>query len=96
MKGEIVWELTQSDVHSNYSITRLPTGLLMGNTVITNWCAGNNKYDEWTGTVQVFEVTPDKKVVWALSSWKNPDLGPSTYIQLLDEPGNPDNGSLQR
>ena len=61
-----------------------------------NWCAGNNKTEEWPGTVQVFEVTPDKKVVWAFSSWDKPDLGPCTYIQLLDEPGNPDNGELQR
>jgi len=44
----------------------------------------------------VFEVTRDKKIVWSLSAWKNPDLGPATYIQLLDEPGNPDNGDLQR
>jgi hypothetical protein len=36
--------------------------------------------------VQVLEVTPDKQVVWALSSWKDPDLGPATHIQLLDEP----------
>jgi len=28
--------------------------------------------------------------------WEEPDLGPSNYIQLLDEPGNPDNGELQR
>jgi hypothetical protein len=72
------------------------TRLTNGNTVITNWCAGNKNIEEWAGTVQVFEVTPDKKVVWALSSWENPDLGPCTYIQLLDEPGNPDNGGLQR
>jgi hypothetical protein len=32
-------------------------------------------------------VTPDKQIVWALSSWKDPDLGPATSIQLLDEPG---------
>ena len=96
MKGETVWELTQSDVPFKLFNNQTANRLANGNTVITNWCAGNNKYDEWTGTVQVFEVTPDKKVVWALSSWKNPDLGPSTYIQLLDEPGNPDNGSLQR
>ena len=36
------------------------------------------------------EVTPKKKIVWALSSWKDPDLGPATSIQLLDQPGNPD------
>ena len=37
-----------------------------------------------------------EEIVWALSSWKNPDLGPNTYMQLLDEPGYPENGDLQR
>ena len=96
MKGETVWELTQADVPFKLYNNQTATRLANGNTVITNWCAGNKNTEEWAGTVQVFEVTPDKKVVWALSSWKNPDLGPSTYIQLLDEPGNPDNGELQR
>jgi len=41
-------------------------------------------------------ITPAKKIVWALSSWENPDLGPATYIQLLDEVGNPNNGEVQR
>jgi hypothetical protein len=81
-----------SNVFNNQTANRLANG----NTVICNWCAGNPKVEEWIGTVQVFEVTRDKKVVWALSSWKNPDLGPCTYIQLLDEPGNPENGELQR
>jgi len=96
MKGETVWELTQADVPFKLFNNQTANRLANGNTVISNWCAGNNKTEEWAGTVQVFEVTPGKKVVWALSSWKNPDLGPNTYIQLLDEPGNPDNGTLQR
>jgi hypothetical protein len=64
--------------------------------VICNWIAGNKNTESWPGTVQVFEVTPEKKIVWALSSWDHPDLGPATSIQLLDEPGDPDNGELQR
>jgi hypothetical protein len=51
-----------------------------GNTIICNWVAGNTKTEEWARTVQVFEVTPDKKVVWALSSWQDPDLGRATSI----------------
>ena len=94
--GETVWELTQADVPFQLYNSQTANRLANGNTVISNWCAGNNKIEEWAGTVQVFEVTPDKKVVWALSSWNNPDLGPDTYIQLLDEPGNPENGELQR
>jgi hypothetical protein len=94
--GETVWELTQADVPFKLYNSQTANRLANGNTVISNWCAGNNKTEEWAGTVQVFEVTPDKKVVWALSSWNNPDLGPDTYIQLLDQPGNPDNGEMQR
>jgi len=96
MKGDTVWELTQADVPFKLFNNQTANRLANGNTVICNWCAGNPKTEEWASTIQVFEVTPEKKVVWALSSWENPDLGPSTYIQLLDEPGNPDNGELQR
>ncbi|RRB00868.1 hypothetical protein [Larkinella rosea] len=38
--------------------------------------------NSWNGTVQVFEVSPDKKVVWALSSWKDPDLDPATSCRI--------------
>ncbi|HEY3390931.1 MAG TPA: PQQ-binding-like beta-propeller repeat protein [Prolixibacteraceae bacterium] len=95
-KGETVWEFTRADAPFTIGNTQTASRLANGNTVICNWIAGNNKTEEWAGTVQVFEVTPDKKIVWALSSWDKPDLGPSTSIQLLDEPGNPDNGELQR
>ena len=96
IEGETVWELNQADVPFKLFNNQTANRLGNGNTVISNWCAGNKNTEEWTGTVQVFEVTPDKKVVWALSSWENPDLGPNTYIQLLDEQGNPDHGGLQR
>ena len=89
-KGETVWELTQADLRSiNLFSVQTANRLANGNTVITNWSAGNKNTEEWAATVQVIEVTPDKKVVWALSSWKDPDLGPATSIQLLDEPGTP-------
>ena len=95
-KGETVWEFTRADAPFKVGNTQTANRLANGNTVICSWIAGNNNTAEWAGTVQVFEVTPTKKVVWALSSWGNPDLGPATSIQLLDEPGNPDNGDLQR
>jgi hypothetical protein len=95
-KGETVWEFTRADAPFTIGNTQTANRLANGNTVICNWIAGNNKTEEWAGTVQVFEVTKDKKVVWALSSWENPDLGPATYIQLLAEPGNAENGELQR
>lgn len=95
-KGETVWEFTKTDAPFTVGNTQTANRLANGNTVICSWIAGNNNTAEWAGTVQVFEVTPDKRVVWALSSWENPDLGPATSIQLLDEPGNPDTGGQQR
>lgn len=95
-KGETVWEFTKTDAPFKVGNTQTANRLANGNTVICSWIAGNNNTAEWGGTVQVFEVTPDKRVVWALSSWENPDLGPATSIQLLDEPGNPDTGEQQR
>jgi hypothetical protein len=79
-------------LYNNQTANRLANG----NTVISNWFTGSKDPTEIGKSVQVFEITTDKKVVWALSSWKNPDLGPNTYIQLLDETGNAENGELQR
>jgi hypothetical protein len=72
--------------------------LANGNTVICNRCPGHvkNKAD-WASTVQVLEVTPDKKLVWALHEWTEPtDLGTSSSIQLLDEPGAEEKTELRR
>jgi hypothetical protein len=33
-------------------------------------------------------------VAWALSAWNEPDLGPATTIQILDEPEAPENVSF--
>jgi hypothetical protein len=98
-QGKTVWELTQADI-PDFRLFNLQTAdrLANGDTVITNWCSGAlaGHEDEWPQTVQVFEVTPDKKVVWALRSWDNPDLGTATSIQLLDEPGKVEKMELQR
>jgi hypothetical protein len=90
-RGETVWEFTQADVPGE-KLGNIQTAsrLANGHTVMCCWIAGDNDTSHWAGTVQVFEVTPEKKVVWALSSWRDPDLGPATGIQLLDEPGPPE------
>jgi uncharacterized protein (DUF1697 family) len=92
-KGETVWELTQKDVPDIklFSIQEA-NRLANGNTVITNWCPNAIKDPKkWATSVQALEVTPDKKVVWALRAWQDPaDLGPATCVQLLDEPGTPE------
>jgi hypothetical protein len=91
-QGEVVWEFSRKDVpHYRLFILQEAHRLANGNTVISNWCPNDLREDPktWPGSVQILEVTPDKKVVWALSEWENPDLGPATSIQLLDEPGAP-------
>ncbi len=96
--GRTVWEFTPADV-PDIILGNLQTAnrLANGNTVICCWIAGNKNLDEWPGSVQVLEVTPAKKVVWALRSWQDPvDLGPSSAIQLLDEPETIAPGGMQR
>jgi hypothetical protein len=46
--------------------------------------------------VQVIEVTPEKKVVWVFREWTDPDLGPPSCIQLLDEKGRAEERELMR
>lgn len=94
--GKTVWEVKQSDVPFKLYNLQSFNRLANGNTVICNWVGGNPDTTQWHGTVQVFEVTPDKKVVWKLSAWKDPDLGTSTAIQLLTREGLPDPGDQQR
>lgn len=90
--GETVWEFTTADmVDYKFKSIQLATRLPNGNTLINDWAnqwSGN--IDPATAPVQAIEVTPDKKIVWALREWINPALGPSTTIQLLDEPGVPE------
>ena len=95
-KGETVWELKDGDlpgikINSVHQAIRLANG----NTIICNWTARVKK-DDWPKIVQVIEVTPDKKVVWAFNEWTNPDLGPASCIQLLDEPGRDEAQELMR
>ncbi len=93
-KGETVWEFKAADA-PDYRLwgTQTAARLANGNTIINNW----HGKDAGGEPVQFIEVTPDKKVVWALRSWTDPNnLGTSTNIQLLDEPGKAETGELQR
>jgi xylan 1,4-beta-xylosidase len=87
--GSQVWEYDQKDAAAAgvalfvcQGISRLPDG----NTIITNWCPGQLKdRGRWPSSVQALEVTPDKRIIWALRSWTQPaDLGPATTVQILD------------
>lgn len=59
-----------------------------GNIIVNNW------YNDWTKTpldtlnapVQAVEFDRDGNVVATLCSWSKPALGPSTTIQMLDQP----------
>jgi len=91
-RGDTVWSWTLSDA-PGYKFASLQEArrLANGDTVINNWV------NEWTknadnapGSVQAIEVTPSKKIVWALREWTPPTaLGPATSIQFLDQPGSP-------
>jgi hypothetical protein len=97
--GETVWEFTQADAPGiKLFNTQTAQRLANGNTVICCWVANDKKIEEWKDTVQVLEVTPSKQIVWALRAWTDPaDLGPATSLQLLDEPGVPEQpGDQQR
>jgi len=104
-KGETVWEFNQGDAPgiALFSLQEA-NRLANGNTVISNWvpngivdAKGAKDPEKWPTSVQVLEVTAAKKIVWALRAWTAPaDLGPATVIQLLDEPGIPENQEQQR
>lgn len=96
---KVVWELTQADVPEIPFFTiQEAMRLQNGNTIVNNWCGGGLKKEQWAQEcVQVFEVTPDKKVVWKVKQWENPNLGPGSSTHILDEPGVPEKlGDLQR
>ncbi len=61
---------------------RLPDG----HTLVNNW------FNEWSGKldrshppVQAVEFGPDRQITWVLRSWEEPDLGPATTLQILDD-----------
>jgi hypothetical protein len=93
-KGETVWEVNKDDFPGMPLLTvQEADRLANGNTVICNW-SGSLPLADWPTVVQVIEVSPAKKVVWALRDWDH--LGPASAIQILDEPGVPEHRDLQR
>lgn len=91
-RGDTVWSWSRDDA-PGYKFLSLQNAwrLKNGDTVINNWI------NEWTqnadnapGAVQAIEVTPEKKIVWALREWGDGhgggvNLGPATSIQFLDQ-----------
>jgi hypothetical protein len=90
---ESVWTWERKDA-PDYKISNLQLAwrLPNGNTLINNWVnQWNSTIDKPAAPVQAIEVTPDKKIVWALRSWADPDLGPATTLQILDQAEAPEN-----
>ena len=63
-----------------------------GNTIINDWYNEWNKVpmDTLNAPIQAIEIDKEGKVAWQLCSWKDPNLGPSTTIQPLDQAVNRD------
>ena len=88
--GQTVWEMNTTE----YGVTQPQKTLRLkdGGHIINNW------YNEWNKTpmdtlhapIQAVEIDKDGHLVWQLRAWTDPDLGPSTTIQLLSEPVNRD------
>jgi PQQ-like domain len=95
-RGETVAVFTRNDAAAyRLESPQLAWRLSNGNTLINNWAnEWNGPVDKSNPPIQAVELTPDKRVVWVLSSWSNPDLGPATTIQILDEPEAPENVSF--
>ncbi len=90
-QGRVVWQLdaTRYGVTAPQKTVRLKNG----GHIINNW------FNEWSkvpmdtahAPLQAIEVDKEGNVVWQLCAWREPDLGPSTTIQMLDEAVKRDN-----
>ncbi len=89
-QGQVVWQMNSTQ----YGITQpqKTVRLANGNHIINNWYNEWNKepMDTLNAPVQAIEVDKDGNVVWQLRAWRDPDLGPSTTIQLLSDAVNRD------
>ena len=99
-KGEVVWRLDRKDLaDAGYKIGCIQdvARLANGDTIFSNWIPNDVKDPaQWPTTVQLIEVNPAKKVVWALRQWTDPALGPASGIQFLDQPGHPEDIPLHK
>jgi len=79
-QDKIVWEVNQNDIPGN--ILGFAAGVVRlgnGNTVICNWSGHKGAIKDQPA---VFEITPDKKVVWEV---KDPKMKLISCVQILGE-----------
>lgn len=92
-QGETIWQFNTAPL--GITQPQKTIRLKNGNHIVNNW------YNEWNKTpmdsinppIQAVEIDKDGNIVWQLCSWGQngkPDLGPSTTIQLLNQPVNRD------
>lgn len=90
-QGQTLWQMdvAKLGIKSPQKAIRLKEG----NIIVNDW------YNEWNKTpmdtlnapAQAYELDKEGNIVWTLCAWGQngkPDLGPSTTIQLLDQPVN--------
>ncbi len=87
--GKVVWRITRDELPGirlgfMTGLQRLPNG----NTVMSNWL-GHGRIGDGT---PLFEVTPEKKVVWTFADHKT--MKTISSVQLLDVPGDVTRGEI--
>jgi hypothetical protein len=84
--GKKVWELTNEEVggiiKDACGVQRLPNG----NTIVNSYSGGPNE-------VRLFEVTPDKKIVWSFKSADKPGIH---HFHVIDTNGTALEGTALR
>ena len=90
-QDKIVWQVDENDLPGHplrfvAGVQRLPNG----HTVVCNW----GGHGHLSGQPQIFEITPDKKVVWQVNDWQQ--MKTVSNIQLLDVPGDVSKGEILR
>lgn len=83
--GKVVWQpdLSPLKLRQVQKAVRLDNG----NTLINSWWNEWNKepLDTANAPLQAVEIDRSGHVVWQLRSWRQPDLGPATTIQPLEQ-----------
>ncbi|MCX7007603.1 MAG: aryl-sulfate sulfotransferase [Kiritimatiellaeota bacterium] len=88
--GKVVWQLSNKDLPG--APLKFVAGLhrlANGNTVLCNWLGHGNLGK----APHLFEVTPDKKVVWSYANHK--DMKTIASVIMLDKPADPLKGEVQ-